>query len=352
VGEPRGVGIVGLGIGLAHVHALRRLRDDFRIVAVCDVDNTKAADVAGRIGADVASFESMLERYDVDVVAVCTPPHLHRAQAEQALAAGKHCVCEKPLAGSLADVDALAATAERAHCRLMPIFNYRYGQGYQRLKLLVDRGIAGRLYAAHMDLAWRRRADYYVVPWRGAWATELGGVLVSHAVHGIDAFVSILGSPRNVTARTTTLVNPVETDDTAVAILEYPDGGLVTINATLGSAREFSRHRFSFANLSAESGTDPYNFTDEEWTFTGDSPEATAAIDGALAGFEPGAGGWIGQYEGFARALDAGVPPPVTIADARATLEVVTALYVSSREGRTVTLPFPAGHPAYHGWQP
>jgi predicted dehydrogenase len=260
-------------------------------------------------------------------VALCTPPHLHRQQLEQVLAAGKSCVCEKPLVGSMAHLEEIAAVEATSAGVLMPVFNYRYGHGLQKLKLLVDRGLTGRLYAASMILAWRRTAAYYAVPWRGKKDTELGGILLSHAVHGIDAFLYLLGRPASVLARHATLVNDIETEDTAAAILTYADGSLVTINATLGSFEEMSQHRFAFEHVSAASGLEPYTFTDDPWSFVHESD----AITEALASYEPQRDGWTGQYERFADALDTGAPPPVTIDDARAVIGLIMEMYDQSQ---------------------
>ncbi|HYD08469.1 MAG TPA: Gfo/Idh/MocA family oxidoreductase, partial [Acidimicrobiales bacterium] len=229
----------------------------------------------------------------------------------------------KPLVGSVAHVEELAAIERESAGVVMPVFNYRYGHGLQKLKLLVDRGLTGRLYSASMTLAWRRTAAYYAVPWRGRRDTELGGILLSHAVHGLDAFLYLFGSPSTVVARSATLVNDIETEDTAGAILTYADGSIVTVNATLGSFEEMSQHRFAFEHVSAASGLEPYTFTDEPWTFVHESPE----IESALASYEPARDGWTGQYERFADALDAGAPPPVTIDDARRVIALVEEMY-------------------------
>ena len=325
-----GAAVVGLGIGTEHVRAMRRLPERFQVRAVCDPDETRSRAVAERIGADVQPLGDVLRRDDVEVVALCTPPYLHRQQVEEILRAGKSCVCEKPLVGTVAEVDELAEIERSSAGVLMPVFNYRFGHGLQKLKLLVDGGITGRLYLASMVLAWRRRPEYYAAPWRGRKETELGGILLSHAVHGLDVFLYLFGSPAKVTARMGTLVNDVETEDTAAAILEMPDGALVTVSATLGSPEEVSQHRFAFANLAAASGTAPYTFTDEPWTFTPDTPEIGAEVEGALAGYVPRRDGWTGQYERFADALDAGDPPPVTIDDARRAVALVEDLYADA----------------------
>lgn len=308
---------------------MRRLPERFQVRAVCDPDDARSGAVAERIGADVQTLDAVLGRDDVDVVALCTPPHLHREQIEQVLVAGKHCVCEKPLVGSMQHLDELAAVERTSAGVLMPVFNYRYGHGLQKLKVLVDRGLTGTLYSASMVLAWRRRAAYYAVPWRGKVETELGGILLSHAVHGIDAFLYLLGQPISVLARTATLVNDIETEDTAAAILEMQGGGLITISATLGSAEEMSQHRFAFEHVAVASGLEPYTFTDDPWTFVGDSADDQAAIEDALASYVPLRDGWTGQYERFADALDAGERPPVTIDDARAVIGLVLEMYAA-----------------------
>ena len=76
-----------------------------------------------------AVTRALCARDDVDVVDLCTPPYLHVPQILQTLRAGKHVICEKPLGGSLADVDRVAAAEKRSGRRVMPIFQYRFGHG-------------------------------------------------------------------------------------------------------------------------------------------------------------------------------------------------------------------------------
>ena len=289
---------------------------------------------------------------DLDVIDICTPPQAHFAQIQQTLAAGKHAICEKPLVGSLAEVDQLTAAEARSGRRVMPIFQYRFGHGLQKLKTLVDAGLAGRAYLVTVELAWRRRAEYYAVPWRGTWRTELGGTLLSHAIHTLDMLCYVAGPVTNVFARTATRVNPIEVEDCAAVSLELADGALATLAVTLGSVAQITRHRFCFEQLTAESNTQPYRNSSDPWTFTGDTPEASARIEAALAHFEPLPEGFEGQFYRFHAALRDGTPLPVGLVDARAALELVTAMYVSARSGQAVALPLGNEHPAYAGWAP
>ena len=348
------VGVVGCGIGAEHIQAYQSLPERFEVLAICDLDLARARALAQRHGiARVAGDLAELCRMDdLDVIDLCTPPHLHLEQILQALGAAKHVICEKPLVGSLAAADQLIAAEARAGRRVMPIFQYRYGHGLQKLKLLVDAGLAGRAYLATVETAWRRRADYYAVPWRGRWATELGGTLLSHAIHAHDALCYIAGPVASVFGRVATRVNPIEVEDCAAASLELADGSLATLAVTLGSSAEITRHRFCFEHLTAESNTRAYTSSGEPWSFTGDTPEANERIAAALAGFEPLPEGFAGQFLRFHTALAQGAPPPVTLADARTQIELVSALYSSARSGQPVALPLGPEHPAYAGWQP
>ncbi len=323
------------------------------MVAVCDLDADRAAEVAGWLRGvrAVTDPEEIWAAPDVDVVALCTPPALHRAQVEAALRAGKDVICEKPLVASVREVDELAAIAAETGRTVMPVFQYRFGNGLQKLKALVDQGVAGRPYVANIDLAWNRGTDYYAAPWRGRWETELGGVLLGHAMHLLDMAVLILGPPVAVWARTATLVNEIETEDSAVVTLRWANGALATLSATLGSMVEISRHRFTFEHLTAESGTAPYTNSFDPWEFTaapGHEQEMAAVLDG----YTPGTEDYIGQFERYALARAAGEQPPVTLVDARLMLELVTALYLSARTDREVMFPLDPADPRLGGWAP
>ncbi len=348
------VAVVGLGVGFQHLSAFRSLSDLYELVAVCDPVEAKRQLAQGILGVErgVADFEELVAMDDLDVIDVCTPPDLHRPMVTRALEAGFDVICEKPLAGSLADVDAIAESERRSGRRLMPIFQYRFGRGIERLRRVLAAGLAGRPYVASVETFWRRGADYYAVEWRGRFATELGGVCVSHAIHSHDLLQSLLGPVRRVFARVDTRVNDIETEDCAVATLEFANGALATLTATLGSAREFSRLRLSFEHLSAESSTRPYQPGSEPWTLEPATPSDAAAIEEELAGFDPGPELYAGQFAAFHGALQRGNDPPVTVADARAAIELVTAIYHSSRSGEPVDLPLGAEHPLYEGWIP
>jgi len=349
------VGVVGGGIGRAHLAAYRALPDMFDVAAVCDIELARATSLAENyvVSHVTDSLDELCGMHEIEVIDICTPSHLHPAHTLQVLEAGKHAICEKPVAGSLAALDRLAGAEARSGRRVMPIFNYRFGAGVQKLRHLIAEGITGRPYLSTIEVAWRRRADYYAVPWRGHWETELGGSLTTHAIHFLDLLMYVVGPVRSVFARTTTLVNPIETEDCASVALEMVDGSLASIAVTLGSSVEISRQRYCFGNLVAESNLAPYDRnTSEPWQFAADTPELKSRMDAALATAALGPEGFVGQFARFGEALRSEADLPVTLADARRVVELLTAIYGSARTHASVDLPIGPEYPLYGGWLP
>jgi predicted dehydrogenase len=330
----------------------RRHLDKFRVQALCDVDAARLANVGEEfsIPRRTRSFDEVLRMDDVDIVDICTPAALHFGQILAALAAGKEIVCEKPLVGSLAEIDQVIAAEKAAAGRVMPIFQYRFGNGVQKAKLIIESGIAGRPYLATVETAWKRTATYYQTPWRGRREIERGGVLLMHAIHNHDLMLWLMGPVASVFARTTTRVNPVEVEDCAVASLVLQSGALASLAATLGSHREISRLRLCFEHVTFESGHAPYSLGDEPWEIVAASPETEARIADVLAGYRAVPSRYEGQFAAYHAALMTGAPLPVTLADARASLELATALYYSAATRAAVTLPITADNSAYNGW--
>jgi predicted dehydrogenase len=347
------VAVVGCGIGRSHIaEGHSKHPNKFRVVALCDVDRERLGKLGDEFSVSrrVTSFDEVLRMDDIDIVDICTPPALHIAQTLAALSAGKQVVCEKPLVGSLAEVDRVIAAEREAAGRVMPVFQYRFGNGLQKAKRVIDMGIAGKPYIATVETAWRRTPAYYKTPWRGRVDSELGGVLLTHAIHSHDLMTYLMGPVASVFARTATRVNPIEVEDCAVASLVMQSGALIALSATLGSHKEISRLRFCFEHVTFESSQAPYSPSDDPWNIVPASPEAANGIADALAGHRFVPSRFEGLMGAYYSALAAGGELPVTLADARRSLELVTALYHSAATGATVTLPIEAEHPGYNGW--
>jgi len=349
------IAIVGCGIGRSHVtEGILPNSDKFKLLAVCDINTDRLTAFAKEfnIPRQTTRFEDLLAMDDLDIIDICTPPGLHREQILAALAAGKHVISEKPLVGSLAEVDEVIAAEAQAKGRLMPVFQYRFGEGIDRVKAIIDSGLAGRPYAATAETWWKRTAEYYAVPWRGKWATELGGVLMTHAIHIHDLVTYLMGDVERLFGRVTTRVNSIEVEDCISASVLLKSGAPVTFSATLGSQEEISRLHLAFENVTFESDYAPYQPGTKPWRMLFASPEITAKADALLAGRPAAPSRYQGQFALLATALETGGPLPVTTVDSRRSLELVTAFYHSSETHEDVVMPIGRDHPKYRSWVP
>lgn len=352
------VGVIGCGwVSDSHVgEGVRENPDLFSALACCDLDSRRAEQFGERHGIDrrVADPQAVFAMQDIDVVALCTPPSTHFPLMQAALAAGKHVICEKPLTSSLALVDAVIAAERRSKGRVMPVFQYRFGDGIARVRHVIQSGLAGRLYVASVETAKRRGADYYrAAAWRGKFATELGGVLLTQAIHNHDLLLWLLGPVASVAAFKATRVNPIEVEDCAVASLLMADGAVASATATLGSARQLTRFRLCFENVTFEREAHDESSAspgDEPWRLIPADETRGAAIAAKAAEVPPAKRGFARQYELFHRAVTTGAAMPVTLQDARRSLELVTAIFHAAEAGAAVELPIDGTHPKYHGW--
>ncbi len=358
IDRPLRIAIVGCGwvAGTQMDEGFKRLPGLFEIVAACDLDPARAASFAGRYGIQrhTSAFGQILAMADVDAVSICTPPSEHFHMVRAAMEAGKHVICEKPFTSSLALMDEVIAAQAGSKARVMPIFQYRFAPGFAKARHLIRSGLAGKLYTSSVETAWKRGPDYYAVPWRGKFATELGGVLLTQSIHIHDLFLSLAGPVAHVAGFKTTRVNPIEVEDCAAAALVMQDGSVATLLATLGSAEPTTRIRMCFENLTIERqcyGLEAPKPALEPWIFHPMRPELGPAIEAKLAEVEAGDLFFAGQFRAFRDALASGADFPVTLQDARRSLELITALFQASEEKVVVGLPIGDDHPRYRGWR-
>ncbi|WP_174800569.1 Gfo/Idh/MocA family protein [Martelella limonii] len=350
------VAVVGLGVGQTHIERGYLTNPErFEVTAICDTDNDRLNAVGDAFGIERREHDylEVLGMDDVDVIDVCTPPGTHKALMLAALQAGKHVICEKPLVGSLADIDELLDAESRSSGHVMPIMQYRYNDGAQKAKHLIETGIAGKPYVATCEVHWLRDQTYYQRDWRRNWNGALGGALMNHAIHANDLMFYLLGPVRSLFARIATRVNAgIEVEDCASVSVELNCGAIATTSATLGSVEPLSRMRLCFENMIIETDSRP-DFTAEDapWRFIPKDAETARLIEEALAEFAPPPTGFAGQMQHFHEAICAKTPLPLTLADARHSLDFATAAYWSAKTYSAVALPVMADHPFYNGWQ-
>ena len=325
------IAIVGTG-GIAEVHAqsLRQLAGRAKIVAAVDLDADRLAAFAGRwsVPNSYPDLDTMLDRETPDVIHLCTPPWLHRAQAAACLSRGHTVLCEKPPALSLADLAGIETAATTGGGRFATVFQHRFGSGARSLCRLVADARLGRPMAAVCNTLWLRTDEYFAVPWRGRWETEGGGPTMGHGIHQFDLLLSILGSWREVVAVATRQARPTATEDLSCAIVTFDCGAVATVINSLLSPRQTSYLRFDFEYATVEL-EHLYGYADADWSVTAapGHEELTAVWQEGLTG-QPS--GHAAQLAAVLDALESGDPPPVTIADAALTMELAAAIYASA----------------------
>ena len=205
--QPLRVGIVGAGvIGMFHVDAVKAAPGQLELVAFCDSSDSALAEAGRKVGLDADHLHTdyhALIADDVDAVFVCVPNFLHKDVTIAALEAGKHVLCEKPMATSAADAAAMQAAADQARKLLQIGMVQRFDAGAQVAKGLIDAGELGEIY--HVRAIQIRRRG---VPGLGGWFTTKalsgGGGLIDVGVHWLDLSMHLgdLWDPTAVSAQT------------------------------------------------------------------------------------------------------------------------------------------------------
>ncbi|HIC94537.1 MAG TPA: Gfo/Idh/MocA family oxidoreductase [Anaerolineae bacterium] len=237
--EPLGLGLIGYGGFGRFCLDVYAAMPDLRVVAVADVDAARRQEAAERYGAiPFADAADLLAAPDVDVVAICTPPHTHAPLSLAAARAGKHIFCEKPLALSLEEADAAIAAAERHRVRLTVDYVLRHNPLNRRLHALLRSGVLGPLL--HMSLE-NQATDEHLKPDHWFWdPARSGGIWVEHGVHFFDLFGWLSGQRAQAVAALAR-TRPDGCRDRVWAIVRYSGGLVATYQHAFTQPARFER---------------------------------------------------------------------------------------------------------------
>ncbi len=356
-----GIGIIGAGdvVRGRHLPALADL-EGARLRAVYDASPSAAQALAGQWPIEKVhpTLEALVEDPQVQVVLVATPNAFHREGAEAAARAGKHVLCEKPLAITLADSRAIIETCGRHGVKLQVGFHHRFQPQLAIAREVLASGVLGRAQSFQATcsepLELIPGADNY----RFDAALSGGLTLMDFGTHRLDLMVSLVGPMAAVSAAMSNVSGRCELEDNAVLLLEAAGGAL----GSLGVHR-FSRAAMTGNILHAERGllcfstdiVNPYQSVPlaiyleepfEKW------PDVLRRYHYGPVWWERPDRGWISitppkqdcyraEWEAFLRAIRDDTPPLVSGEDSLHILEIVLAAYESFRTGRRVALPLP-----------
>lgn len=220
------------GIGQRHAEALAKI-PEVCLTAVIDVDHKKAHALADQYGGRVyTTLRDCLT--EVDVVSILTPPSTHKELAVEAMEAGKHVLCEKPIAIRLEDAQVMVETAKRCNVKLMTAFNMRFRKGFKKLKEAVESGEIGKVINF-----WSQRLGKGAgnTGWSGYnWRTDpqmLCGMSIESLSHDIDLLRWICGDLKDIRANIFKSIPELpDFDDNANVVCTLKNGGTALIHAS------------------------------------------------------------------------------------------------------------------------
>jgi len=347
-----GIGILSFAHGHSQAYCRRMLEyDDVRLVSCWDDNEARGQKAAADYGMRYTPhLEDVLNDPDIQGVIVTCETNRHPEMAIAAAEAGKHILCQKPMALTLEDCDRMAEAAEKAGVKFMMAYQMRHDPSNIKIKEIVESGVLGQI-----SLLRRRHCipvlfNEAFVNGPTRWHIEPDknmGMFMDDASHATDFIHWVMGRPVSVMAEIDNTVTQVAPDDTGVAIYRYANGAMVVlINSSVTLAGE------NTTEIYGDQGVLIQNYDDAVSTHLA-PPGATA-----LKLYTRDHPSWqdlgipIPKSHGerisavpraFIDCLRDDTDPPVTAEDGRVSVEMVLGAYQSAREGRRVTFPLAAG---------
>ncbi len=328
-------GFVGCGnITDTHVRAAREA--GLGIAAFQGRDPAKAATMAARYGGRAyESYEEFLGHRPMDLVVIGTPSALHAEEGIAAAERSLHVLVEKPIDVTLEKGLALVAAADRAGVTLGVLFQDRLKPDLVRLREFIAGGGLGKVLLASARVKWHRPPEYYSGSrWRGRRALDGGAALINQGVHTVDLLLWLLGDVTRVKGVTATSLHAIESEDIALALLEFASGARATLEATTAAWPGYPRR----VEISGTEGTvvvegDLVVAADLRQPAPGlvstGSEGAASASSATVADATP----HRRMIEDFVRAIETKGTPVCDGREGLRSVAVVEAVYRAAREG-------------------
>ena len=352
--EPIGIGIIGAGqVAITrHLPAYAKLQDEgkVRLLAVADVgpEKLRAASEKFSIPWAGADYRDLLALDGVDAVDVCTTNFQHKQPVLDAFAAGKHVLCEKPLAMNAAEGAEMVAAGRAAGRQLQVGYNLRFGPGAQAVRRFIDDGTLGEVYYARAQ-ALRRRG----IPSHGHFTDKSkqgGGTLIDIGAHVLDLTLWLMDFPRpvSVSGQIQTQFGHREgviglrgqwdpknftVEDFGIGFIRFDSGATLTLESSF--AANIAQDQFQTTVMGTEGGAfvdmaqdaNTRVFREESGTLTDTSPVFLPQVHTHEA-----------EIRAFVQALIDGTPVPVPGEQALVVTQILDALYLSAETSREVLL--------------
>lgn len=338
-----GIGIIGTGsIAIKHAQAIKELKGA-ELVALFNPNIKSAKSAKEKFSAPVLSdFDEFLSLSNLDIVCICTPSGMHLEPGIAAAKAGKHLMVEKPIEITLPRTDKLIKECEDNGVQLAVIFQNRFSEDYQKLKKAVERGVFGRLIMGNAYVNWFRNSAYYSTSkWKGTLAADGGGALINQGIHTIDLLLDLMGDVKSVFAQVQTTLYPIEGEDLGVGIVNFENGALGNVTSATALYPGYPERVEIFGSEGSavlEAGKiTAWNIKGEE------ASEIPKDTDSGSGSSDPNAIGYqlhLMQWELFLKDIKNDSTPTVDGKTARKSVELIRAMYHSSKTDKKIDFPF------------
>jgi len=336
------VGIIGAGgiAGGKHLPGHKGVKS-VSVIAACDIVEKRVKNFAEKndIPNVFTDYEELVRMDELDAVSVCTPHGYHAGPTVAALEAGKHVICEKPLADNAVNGQKMVDAAKKSGKILQIGLQSRFNAGNRTLKKLVEDGEFGEIYYARA-MAMRRRGIPVVSSFIQK-ETAGGGCLIDIGVHVLDALLWIIGYPKpaEVFGSTATkfgnradVLNPwgkfdsksFEVEDFAMGTIKFENDLIVTLETSWASHIEGIDTTFFMGDKAGATLHPPKIFTDQEDKMISYEPRLVS--------------GFLGEFESFHHAIRNNLPSPVPAEEVLMTSKIFDAIYESAAIGKSVRI--------------
>lgn len=332
--------VIGAGmIGYYHVLGLKEAGAD--VVAIADPVEASRDRIADEFGIPkrAADYKELLKE-DLDFITIGTPNNIHRDIAVDFLTAGKHVICDKPLARNLEEADAMISAGKKTGKRLFMALNHRFLPQNRLVGKLVQDGAIGRPFMAISTFI-GNEYERMNNPnnWKGTWEGSGGGVIIDNGTHMIDIMRSWFGDVEAITAAAGTLAIEAKNkaEDSAALNLEFKSGVLASLTLTFGARYNTWPEGYMGAAIRTEilglnGAITVGNLVPNFAVIKSNGERIEMPVSDIKSDITSN------QFEHFMDCIKNDKEPIVTAEDGRAALAVVTAAYKSLKENRKVLL--------------
>ena len=360
-----GFAIIGCGrISPKHIEGVINNYKDARLIAISDkieekmnkaieyynnylieedlnLDNKELDELKNNEVKKYKDYKELLKNENIDVVTVATESGYHPEITKDVLESDKHVIVEKPMALSISDAEEMIELADKKDLKLSVCHQNRFNPTIQKLRNAVEDDRFGKLVHGVASVRWNRNDEYYNMDdWHGTLELD-GGILMNQCIHNIDMLRWMMGDVERLTAEIDTFLRDIETEDAGMAVLRFENGAVGLIEGTVCVYPTNLEETF---NLFGEQGTVrvagiamneiiDWNFADGKENEEERMKKANYETE-SVYGY-----GHNLLFEDVIEAIKEDREPLVDGIEGKKAIEVILAMYKSSRTGKPVEFP-------------